>query len=629
METDQLRLEGSGKSELEGGASTSEFRYENSLSGDGNSENTTNSAKRRLTMDNLHKTMKGAGKDMTGKNTVAASMMEITISKVIVGVLLMLFFISLIESSEMDRSYVMSLQQMHTTIGVMAAAGVSNKQASDTLAAQTQLYIQEQKSCIYLMVNGTVFLNEWSDYDHQRVQETSNYFIPEVSAESAALTPNEAPNVDVEAWFDEKVSPVAVMAQEPEWATQPSLEAPQPSFCFGSPCACVAHTFARQKIEDLNAVNSLKTTTFVICLLGGWMFLFHTHARKFANKISRPLRIIAKDMSKVSRLQFVSEKELNSSMVEIQYIQSAFFKMKNAISSFSKYVPREIVLNMTMHHKMARLGVVPKQISIFFSDIANFTTICEQLAPNEVLMMLSQYFTAMSNIIVRTKGILLEFIGDAILAIWNAPEDVEKHACACIEATLEMQSELVTLREQWTAMGYPEIHIRCGIHTDQVFVGNLGAPDRMKYGVMGDGVNLASRLEELNKRYGTKILISDKTYIGIEVQLRFYLRHVDRVVVKGRSKGTDLYEVVGFNGGVEEHQIKEEKKQFCKIYGEAMALYFERKFDEAYDVFDSAKNIVDEGVDDVSCMLLMDRCMTYKKDDPGEDWDGASVLTSK
>ena len=115
--------------------------------------------------------------------------------------------------------------------------------------------------------------------------------------------------------------------------------------------------------------------------------------------------------------------------------------------------------------------------------------------------MLSEYFTAMSKIIVETQGILLEFIGDAILAIWNAPEDVPRHACAAIEATLQMQYELVKLREQWTSQGYPEIHIRCGLHTDQVFVGNLGAPERMKYGVMGDGVNLASRLEELNKRY--------------------------------------------------------------------------------------------------------------------------------
>lgn len=177
-------------------------------------------------------------------------------------------------------------------------------------------------------------------------------------------------------------------------------------------------------------------------------------------------------------------------MLEIQYIQQAFYKMKNAINSFSKYVPREIVLNMTLHKKMAKLGVRPRQITIFFSDIAGFTTICESLAPNEILMMLSEYFSAMSKVIVESEGILLEFIGDAILAIWNAPYDVRNHAIACMSATLRMQTELQALRVKWKEKGYPEIHIRCGIHTDSVFVGNLGAPDRMKYGVMGDGVNL-------------------------------------------------------------------------------------------------------------------------------------------
>ena len=168
--------------------------------------------------------------------------------------------------------------------------------------------------------------------------------------------------------------------------------------------------------------------------------------------------------------------------------------------------------------------------------LAANTSSSQELAPNEILMMLSEYFTAMSKVIIQTEGILLEFIGDAILAIWNAPYDVKKHAIACISATLSMQAELKRLREKWKEKGYPPIHIRCGVHTDSVFVGNLGAPDRMKYGVMGDGVNLASRLEELNKRYGTKNLISDKTFSCEGVLDRFQLRHVDRVVVKGRSK---------------------------------------------------------------------------------------------
>lgn len=238
--------------------------------------------------------------------------------------------------------------------------------------------------------------------------------------------------------------------------------------------------------------------------------------------------------------------------------------------------------------------------------------------------MLSEYFTAMSKVIVETEGILLEFIGDAILAIWNAPYDVTDHAVACISATLRMQQELETLRVQWKEQGYPEIHIRCGVHTDSVFVGNLGAPERMKYGVMGDGVNLASRLEELNKRYGTKNLISDKTFACDRVSEMFILRHVDRVVVKGRSKSTDLYEVCGF----EHERIDKKILNFNKLYEEGMKLYFKMEFSDAFNKFDEAKSLR-EAEGDESCSLLQGRCVAYMDEPPAEGWDGSSVLTSK
>jgi len=159
----------------------------------------------------------------------------------------------------------------------------------------------------------------------------------------------------------------------------------------------------------------------------------------------------------------------------------------------------------------AVLGVSPKEVTIFFSDIAGFTTICEAMKPNELLILLSDYFAAMSAIIVAHKGTLLEFIGDALLVVWNAPQDVPDHAYQTVEASIQMNEYLTHKEPEWRALGYPPINIRSGIHTATVFVGNIGSPDRMKYGVLGDGVNLASRLEELNKRYKTKIMISINT----------------------------------------------------------------------------------------------------------------------
>ena len=131
-----------------------------------------------------------------------------------------------------------------------------------------------------------------------------------------------------------------------------------------------------------------------------------------------------------------------------------------------------------------------KPISILFSDIAGFTTICEAMRPRELLEMLSDYFQSMSEIISRTDGILAEFIGDAILALWNCPQDVRMHGQQCTEAALQMQEAVDASAAGWLAKGYPPIAIRVGVHTAEVFVGNLGSAERMKYGVLGDGVNL-------------------------------------------------------------------------------------------------------------------------------------------
>lgn len=446
-------------------------------------------------------------------------------------------------------------------------------------------YFLKQSSCFYLRVGDTVYKNEWESFKNQRSKEVSYLFLPtDPEDDIEILSPGQYLVADIEAWYDVK------------------------------------------KDEDDVANANIMTTSFVISLLLGWMYIFHKHSKRFAAKIAVPLSVIGADMKRVSQLVFKDEQPMPTNTVEIQRIQEAFFQMKNAIYSFAKYVPKEIVLNMTLHRKMAKLGVIPRPITIFFSDIAGFTTICESLQPNEILKMLSEYFSAMSKVIVETEGILLEFIGDAILAIWNAPYDVDDHAIACITATLQMQKKLRELKAKWDASGYPPIAIRCGIHTDEVFVGNLGAPDRMKYGVMGDGVNLASRLEELNKRYGTQQLISDKTYACWNVKELFTLRHVDRVVVKGRSKATDLYEVCGFS----HERIEDWKLGFNSKYKEAMDLYFATEFSEAFDKFEEAKGLTPEKKD-TSCDTLMSRCLDYMDNPPakGKDWDGASILTSK
>jgi adenylate cyclase len=156
---------------------------------------------------------------------------------------------------------------------------------------------------------------------------------------------------------------------------------------------------------------------------------------------------------------------------------------------------------------MATLSVHEQQVTVLFSDIENFTKICESLGEGDKLLnLMSDYFTAMSEIITSTGGCLLEFIGDSVLAVWNAPNPEEMHAVLAVTAALEMHAFLESVAEEWDKKGYPIVRITCGIHTAKVLVGNLGAPNRMKYGMLGDGVNTASRLEETNKRYATHAL---------------------------------------------------------------------------------------------------------------------------
>ena len=210
----------------------------------------------------------------------------------------------------------------------------------------------------------------------------------------------------------------------------------------------------------------------------------------------------------------------------------------------------------------------PREITIFFSDIAGFTTICEKMKPNALLILLSDYFAAMSTLINSSRGTLLEFIGDAILAVWNAPLTFQTTLFS-LDQSIRMNAYLDKMQPVWSGKGYPPIKIRCGIHTATVFVGNIGSPDRMKYGVLGDGVNLASRLEELNKRYASKIMISINTFNKKKkVNEAFLIRPLDVVAVKGKSEGTAVFEVMGRNGEVDEFA-----QELQKLHNEAFACY--------------------------------------------------------
>jgi adenylate cyclase len=211
--------------------------------------------------------------------------------------------------------------------------------------------------------------------------------------------------------------------------------------------------------------------------------------------------------------------------------------------AFRHYLNPEVTDLLAEDPAQLRLGGERREVTVFFSDIRGFTTIAETLPPEALAELLNEYLGAMTDIVFRHEGLLDKYIGDAVMAFWGAPVPNPDHAARCCRAALDMLAALATLHERWRTAGLPLLHIRVGIHSGEAAVGNFGSARRFSYTAMGDSVNLASRLEGLNREYGTTILISEATLDAIGDE--FLCREVDRVRVRGRSQPVGVYELLG------------------------------------------------------------------------------------
>mmetsp|Transcript_34747 Transcript_34747/g.90108 ORF Transcript_34747/g.90108 Transcript_34747/m.90108 type:complete len:937 (-) Transcript_34747:1044-3854(-) len=270
--------------------------------------------------------------------------------------------------------------------------------------------------------------------------------------------------------------------------------------------------------------------------------------------VTRPLRLLQNDMTRVAELVF-SREVTRSWIREIHEIQSAFLKLKVALRSFARYVPIDVVRTILRRNEDVRLAVRQRRVTIFFSDIAGFTTYAEKLTPKDLVSWLSVYLSVMTELIKSSEGVVGEFIGDAIMAFWNAMESIPTydHELKACMACLRQVEALEIMKEKWKPLRWPQCEIRCGIHTDDVLCGNIGSPDRLKFGLVGDGVNLASRLEGLCKRYRIGILMSDATYQKVKDDM--LCRKVDFVTVKGKDEPTWLYELMAVRSKAREDQL--------------------------------------------------------------------------
>ena len=226
---------------------------------------------------------------------------------------------------------------------------------------------------------------------------------------------------------------------------------------------------------------------------------------------------------------------------------------KEAIrQDFARYVPPAVVDHLLDSKERARGHAERRELSLLFSDLAGFTSVSEQLAPEEVAQVLNRYFSVMTRIVHENGGTLDKFIGDAVMAFWNAPLDQQDHAERALRCAQQMQVAMQELREQWQGSAFAHIHMRIGLHTGEAAVGHLGSLERFTYTAVGDAVNTAARLEGANKAFGTDILLSAQLQQKTTLPDLFWL---DQVVLAGRSHGIDVYTVCQSNGHAKHAEI--------------------------------------------------------------------------
>jgi adenylate cyclase len=288
-------------------------------------------------------------------------------------------------------------------------------------------------------------------------------------------------------------------------------------------------------------------------------------------------------------------------------------------SAFGYYLSPHVIEELTSDPDKLKLGGESKEVTAFFSDIQGFSTISEKLSPEELVRLLNEYLTEMSDIILNYDGTIDKYEGDAIMAFFGAPIDYPDHARRACLAAIEQQKKLEEMRRVLREQGKDELFVRIGLNTGKAVVGNMGSLKRMDYTIMGDEVNLASRLEGANKQYQTFIMASEATYKQAREHVE--ARDLGLMRVVGKKKPVRVYELLALKG-----ELSPEKEKLIKVYLEGIHYYEDRNWDKAIVAFREATRMDPE---DGPSRVYLSRCEFYLASPPAPDWDGVFTLTEK
>lgn len=294
-------------------------------------------------------------------------------------------------------------------------------------------------------------------------------------------------------------------------------------------------------------------------------------------------------------------------------------RTKRQITSlFGQYVPSEVVDEMSKNPEQVSMEGESREMTILFTDVRGFTTISEGLEPRELSQLMNEFLTPLSRVVYSHRGTIDKYMGDCIMAFWGAPLPDVRHAYHAVLAGLEMQRKLLDLQPSFRERGWPEIRIGVGINTGRVSVGNMGSEVRVAYTVMGDAVNLASRLEGITKQYGAGVVVGEVTK---EATPEFVFRELDLVRVKGKDKPVAIFEPLGLSGEVEPAVLEE-----IRLFQQMLRLYRKQEWDKAeLQLFNLSRLSPQTKLYEV----YSERVAYYRNNPPGENWDGVFVFKTK
>ena len=307
----------------------------------------------------------------------------------------------------------------------------------------------------------------------------------------------------------------------------------------------------------------------------------------------------------------------NVSLVALYRVLIEEQEKRKVRDAFQQYVSPEVIRRLLINPGL----VVPRktEITVLFSDVRGFTTISETLDAQDLAELLNGYLTEMTRIIFKHQGTLDKYIGDAVMAIWGAPFTEPKHGERCCRAALNMVARLTELQKKWVADGLPAMEIGIGINTGIASVGNMGSALRRGYTAMGDNVNLASRLEGLNKEYGTTILISESTRSDITDE-RMIIREIDFIRVKGKNQPVTIFEILS------EQAAGNDGKSLVELFGRGREAYKAHNWSAAKAAFEE---VLGRWPKDGPALVFLGRCDEYLASGPGANWDGVYEMKHK